>query len=118
MLATLRGGLGPNFVGLANVNGFPALVFSYANAGVVDTQGIDVAFNYYVSDRVLADFNYSWFDFTVKSKNAFIISSHVCGPHETSLVGSGLNLFFAELSKWATQLRRAPLGAATGSLKK
>jgi len=69
VLNTLRGGLGPNFVGLANVNGLPALVFSYANAGVVDTQGIDVAFNYYVTDRVLADFSYSWFDFTVKSKN-------------------------------------------------
>ncbi|HEX3555055.1 MAG TPA: TonB-dependent receptor [Thermoanaerobaculia bacterium] len=69
VLNTLRGGLGPNFVGLANLNGQPALVFSYANAGVVDTQGIDVAFNYYVTDRVLADFSYSWFDFTVKSKN-------------------------------------------------
>lgn len=70
VLATLRGGLGPNFAGLATVNGLPALVFSYANAGVVDTQGIDVAVNYYVNDRVLADLNYSWFDFKVKSKNA------------------------------------------------
>ncbi|HEX4964599.1 MAG TPA: TonB-dependent receptor [Thermoanaerobaculia bacterium] len=69
VLNTLRGGLGPNFAGLTNINGLPALVFSYANSGVVDTQGIDVAFNYYVTDRILADFSYSWFDFTVKSKN-------------------------------------------------
>jgi outer membrane receptor for ferrienterochelin and colicins len=70
VLATLRGGLGANFAGLTNqANGLPALVFSYANSGVVDTQGIDVALNYYVSDRVLADVNYSWFDFDVKSKN-------------------------------------------------
>jgi outer membrane receptor for ferrienterochelin and colicins len=66
---TLRGGLGPNFAGLTTINGRPALVFSYANSGVVDTQGVDVAFNWYVSDRVLADFSYSWFDFEVKEKN-------------------------------------------------
>ena len=70
ILDTLRGGLGPNFAGLTTINGRPALVFSYANSGVVDTQGIDVAFNYYVTSRVVADASYSWFDFKVKSKNA------------------------------------------------
>jgi outer membrane receptor protein involved in Fe transport len=69
VLATLRGGLGANFAGLTTINGLPALVFSYTNAGVVDTQGIDLAVNYYVSDRWLADVSYSWFDFTVKEKN-------------------------------------------------
>ncbi len=69
VLGTLRAGLGPNFAGLSTVNGKPALVFSYANSGVVDTQGIDVAVNYYLSDRVLTDFSYSWFDFKIKSKN-------------------------------------------------
>ncbi|MFL6195600.1 MAG: TonB-dependent receptor domain-containing protein, partial [Thermoanaerobaculia bacterium] len=69
ILNTLRGGLGPNFAGLTTVNGRPALVFSYANSGVVDTQGIDVAFNWYVSDRIVADASYSWFDFDVKQKN-------------------------------------------------
>jgi iron complex outermembrane receptor protein len=69
VIGTLRGGLGPNFAGLTTINGKPALVFSYANSGVVDTQGIDVAVNYYLNDRVLTDFSYSWFDFTVKSKN-------------------------------------------------
>jgi outer membrane receptor for ferrienterochelin and colicins len=69
ILGTLRGGLGPNFAGLTTINGRPALVLSYANAGVVDTQGIDVAFNYYVSNRWVADFSYSWFDFEVKQQN-------------------------------------------------
>lgn len=69
ILATLRGGLGPNFAGLTTVNGRPALVLSYANSGVVDTQGVDVAFNYYVSNRWVADFSYSWFDFEVKEQN-------------------------------------------------
>jgi outer membrane receptor for ferrienterochelin and colicins len=69
VLATLRGGLGTNFAGLTNINGLPALVFSYANAGLVDTQGVDLTLNYYVTNRVVADFSYSWFDFEVKEKN-------------------------------------------------
>ncbi len=69
ILATLRGGLGAaNFSGLANLNGQPTLVLSYANAGAVDTQGIDVGLNYYVTGSWIADFSYSWFDFEVKEK--------------------------------------------------
>ena len=71
VLGTLRAGLGPNFAGLTTLaNGQPALVLSYANSGVVDTQGIDVSFNYYVTNRWVADFSYSWFDFEVKEQNA------------------------------------------------
>lgn len=67
ILNTLRGGLGAaNFSGLTNLNGQPTLVLSYANAGLVDTEGVDVAFNYYVASGWVADFNYSWFDFEVK----------------------------------------------------
>jgi len=67
ILNTLRGGLGAaNFSGLVELNGQPTLVLSYANAGLVDTQGVDVAFNYYISSGWVADFNYSWFDFEVK----------------------------------------------------
>ncbi len=68
ILNTLRGGLGAaNFSGLTDLNGQPTLVLSYANAGLVDTQGVDVAFNYYITNGWVADFNYSWFDFEVKS---------------------------------------------------
>jgi len=70
VVGTLRGGLGANFAGLTTLaNGQPALVFSYANSGVVDTEGIDVAFNWYVSGRVVIDFSYSWFDFEIKQQN-------------------------------------------------
>jgi outer membrane receptor for ferrienterochelin and colicins len=69
LLATLRGALGTRFVGFTNLaNGAPALVFSYANAGVVDTEGVDVAFNYYATPRWVLDASYSWFDFEVKEK--------------------------------------------------
>ncbi len=51
--------------GITTVNGLPALVFSYTNAGEVETQGGEIAFNYYISDRWVADFNYSHFDFDV-----------------------------------------------------
>jgi outer membrane receptor protein involved in Fe transport len=68
ILATLRGGLGANFAGLTDLNGQPTLVLSYANAGAVDTQGVDVALNYYITGSWIADLNYSWFDFEVKER--------------------------------------------------
>jgi outer membrane receptor for ferrienterochelin and colicins len=68
VLNTLRGGLGPNFRGLTTINGQPTLVLSYTNAGKVDTEGVDFALNYYVNDRWVADFSYSWFDFEVKEQ--------------------------------------------------
>lgn len=68
ILATLRGGLGAaNFSGLVDLNGQPTLVLSYANAGIVDTQGVDLGLNYYLARGWVADFSYSWFDFEVKA---------------------------------------------------
>ncbi len=65
--AFLNAALGPRRGGLTTVNGAPALVFSYANAGEVETQGGEFAVNYYISDNWVVDFNYSHFDFEVKS---------------------------------------------------
>jgi iron complex outermembrane receptor protein len=62
--------LGANRAGVTLVNGSPALVVSYANAGEVDTQGGEIALNYYVTNNWLVDFNYSYFDFDVKSSQA------------------------------------------------
>ncbi|MBV8519881.1 MAG: TonB-dependent receptor [Acidobacteria bacterium] len=57
----------PLFVAMTNLpGGAPAFVISYTNAGKVDTQGAELAFNYYVGNHWLVDFNYSWFDFDVK----------------------------------------------------
>ncbi|HEV7240307.1 MAG TPA: TonB-dependent receptor [Thermoanaerobaculia bacterium] len=63
----LAAALATNRVGLTTVNGAPALVFSYTNAGEVDTKGGEIALNYYVTNNWLIDFNYSRFDFDVKS---------------------------------------------------
>jgi outer membrane receptor protein involved in Fe transport len=66
--AFLKAALGANYAGLTTVGGKPAVVFSYANAGEVDSQGAELAFNYYLSNHWIFDFNYSYFDFDVKSK--------------------------------------------------
>jgi outer membrane receptor protein involved in Fe transport len=63
----LNAALGARRGGLTTVNGRPALVFSYTNAGEVETQGGEIAVNYYVTNNWLIDFNYSHFDFDVKS---------------------------------------------------
>ena len=64
---TLAGALGPLYAFLSNnVDGSPifALV-SYTNAGSVDTEGLDVGLNYYITPEWLFDFTYSWFDFEI-----------------------------------------------------
>lgn len=70
ILAQLRANLpAAVFAGLTNLpNGAPAVVFSYANAGKVDTQGFEIAANYYLTNSWVVDFNYSWFDFDVKEQ--------------------------------------------------
>ncbi len=58
--------LGANRAGLTTVGGSPALVFSYTNAGEVDTQGAEIAVNYYLTNNWVLEANYSHFDFEVK----------------------------------------------------
>lgn len=68
ILAQLRANLPASvFAGFTNLpGGAPAIVFSYTNAGNVDTQGVELAFNYYLTNNWLIDANYSWFDFEVE----------------------------------------------------
>lgn len=68
ILALLRQNLpAANFLMFANLpDGSPAFVLSYANAGKVDTDGGEIAFNYYVSSNWVVDFNYAIFNFDVK----------------------------------------------------
>ena len=63
----LAGALGARRVGVSTVDGAPALVLSYTNAGEVDTDGGEISFNYYVTNNWVLDFNYSKFNFDVKS---------------------------------------------------
>jgi len=62
----LAAALGGRRVGLTTVNGAPALVLSYTNAGKVQTRGGEIAFNYYVNNNWVLDFNYSHFEFEVE----------------------------------------------------
>ena len=64
--AFLGAALGNRRIGLTTVNGAPALVLSYTNAGEVETRGGEIAFNYYINNNWILDFNYSHFDFEVK----------------------------------------------------
>jgi outer membrane receptor for ferrienterochelin and colicins len=66
--AFLNAALGARRAGLTTINGAPALVLSYANAGEVDTRGGELAVNYYVTNNWLVEFNYAHFDFEVKSQ--------------------------------------------------
>jgi iron complex outermembrane receptor protein len=71
ILNTLRANLPASLFALLSngPNGQPIVALaSYANFGRVDTQGIDVGLNFYVTDRWLVDASYSWFDFKVKEK--------------------------------------------------
>ncbi|HEX6179304.1 MAG TPA: TonB-dependent receptor, partial [Thermoanaerobaculia bacterium] len=60
--------LGARLGGLTTVNGMPALVLSYTNAGIVDTNGGEIAVNYYLTNNWLIDANYAKFDFDVQSQ--------------------------------------------------
>jgi len=71
ILGALRANLPPTlFPLLSNLpNGQPIVALaSYTNFGKVDTQGADIALNYYVSNHWLVDCSYSWFDFKVKQQ--------------------------------------------------
>src|SRR5690348_15587503 len=52
-----------------------------------------------------------------KPTKQLLISSQFCGPHQTCLEGSGLNLLFTELSKCEMPIRRVPLGSGIGLAK-
>ena len=56
--------------GLTQVNGRPAIVVSYTNAGKVEEKGVEVGVNYYVDDEVLLTGNWTWYDFKVKEQKA------------------------------------------------
>jgi outer membrane receptor protein involved in Fe transport len=56
--------------GLAIVNGGPAVVVSYTNAGKVDETGTEVAISFYPNDHLRFSGNWTWYDFKVKEQQA------------------------------------------------
>jgi len=74
LLGTLMAALPPDLLGFLsnNVDGSPIFALaSYANAGQVDTQGIDLGLNIFASPNWTIDFAYSWFDFDINETGGF-----------------------------------------------
>ena len=80
LIQQLQAALGPAAAGLSNLTdatrpsalaqagvplGHPVLLASYTNAGEVETEGFEIAFNYYLNEEWTIDGNYSFFDFDI-----------------------------------------------------
>jgi outer membrane receptor for ferrienterochelin and colicins len=72
ILNQLRALLGPTFFVMSNApDGSPIIVpVSYVNFGEVESEGIELGLNYYVTDNWVVDATYSWLDFEVKQELA------------------------------------------------
>lgn len=70
ILAQLQALLGPTFFVMSNApNGAPIIVpVSYVNFGEVESQGVELGLNYYVTDNWVLDGTYSWLDFDVQQE--------------------------------------------------
>jgi len=72
ILATLEQSLPPSiFAIMSNSLEEGSAIFaavSYANAGKVNTQGIELGLKYFLNKHWIADINYTWFDFVVKEE--------------------------------------------------
>ena len=51
-------------------NGETAIVLSYTNKGQVDERGLELGFDYYMSDYFLLSANWSYFDYEIKAQQA------------------------------------------------
>jgi outer membrane receptor protein involved in Fe transport len=58
-------------------DGSTAVVISYTNAGKVDEKGLDLGARMYLTDEISADFNWGYFDFTVKNPPVFQVQGAV-----------------------------------------
>jgi outer membrane receptor protein involved in Fe transport len=54
--------------GLTIVDGKPAIVVSYTNAGKVDERGVEAGFTYYPVNEIHFDGSWTWYDFEVKEQ--------------------------------------------------
>ncbi|HEX2164666.1 MAG TPA: TonB-dependent receptor [Thermoanaerobaculia bacterium] len=70
ILSRLQQLLGPTFFVMSNApDGSPIIVpVSYVNFGEVESEGIELGLNYYLTDNWLIDATYSWLDFEVQQE--------------------------------------------------
>lgn len=71
--------------GLTIVNGRPAIVVSYTNAGKVDERGVEVGFTVYPMNEVHFDGTWTWYDFEVKEQQLGDILLPNAPKHKFSL---------------------------------
>ncbi len=107
LLATLQASLPATvFPFLSNnVDGTPIFALaSYANAGQVDTQGVDLGLSYYISPWWQFDFSYSWFDFDIKETGGFATSNLLPnapeGKASIGLTHSGERIGWSIKGRW------------------
>jgi len=61
---TTSTGLGFRFA--RDINGNPVIIGrTYANVGLVDTQGVDFGLQYFITHQLNVQLNYSWFDYKI-----------------------------------------------------
>ncbi len=101
LLGTLQASLPPSLFAFLtnNVDGTPIFALaSYTQAGQVDTQGIDLGLNAYLSDHWVFDFSYSWFDFSIKEQSVEDIFPNA--PEHKATIGLTYNA-----DKWGGSLK-------------
>ncbi len=71
--------------GLSIVNGRPAIVVSYTNAGKVDERGVELGFTVYPTNEFHIDGTWTWYDFEVKEQQSGDILLPNAPKHKFSL---------------------------------
>ncbi len=74
-----------NVPGLSIVDGRPAIVVSYTNAGKVDERGVEVGTTFYLNDEIHFDGSWTWYDFEVKEQQAGDVLLPNAPKHKFSL---------------------------------
>ncbi len=111
LLATLQMNLGAFFPLLSNnLDGSPIFAAaSYANFGHVDTQGVDVSLNHFISGEWTIQFAYSWFDYEIDPAAAGL--SDLLLPNSPEHKASGGVRYAGErldgdlLARWTDEFR-------------
>ncbi|MEE8411650.1 MAG: TonB-dependent receptor, partial [Acidobacteriota bacterium] len=111
LLATLQTNLGAFFPLLSNnLDGSPIFAAaSYANFGHVDTQGVDVSLNHFISGEWTIQFAYSWFDYEIDPAAAGL--SDLLLPNSPEHKASGGVRYAGErldgdlLARWTDEFR-------------
>ena len=112
-----------NIPGLAVVDGRPAVVVSYTNAGKVDERGTEVSFSFYPTDEFRITGNWTWYDFSVKEQRTGDILLPNAPKHKFALgftytnpglgVDAGISARNVQPFRWAAGIFQGDINAYT-----